>query len=48
MSKTLGLALGSGGSRGVAHVGFLAALEEWLEALGILPDYLRGEAKRRL
>ena len=28
MSKTLGLALGSGGSRGIAHVGFLQALEE--------------------
>ena len=26
--KTLGLALGGGGSRGVAHVGFLKALEE--------------------
>ncbi len=28
--------------------GFLAALEEWLEALSILPGYLRGEAKRHL
>ena len=28
--------------------GFLAALEEWLEALSILLGYLRGEAKRRL
>ena len=29
--------------------GWLAAtLEEWLEALSILPDHLRGEAKRRL
>ena len=38
MSKTLGLALGSGGSRGVAHVGFLHALEED----GITPDYITG------
>ena len=38
MSKTLGLALGSGGSRGVAHVGFLQALEEE----GIKPDYIAG------
>ena len=38
MSKTLGLALGSGGARGVAHVGFLRALEEE----GIKPDYISG------
>ncbi len=38
MSKTLGLALGSGGSRGIAHVGFLQALEEE----GIKPDYIAG------
>lgn len=38
MSKTLGLALGSGGSRGVAHAGFIAALEEE----GIKPDYIAG------
>ncbi|MDE6586429.1 MAG: patatin-like phospholipase family protein [Clostridia bacterium] len=38
MSKTLGLALGSGGSRGVAHAGFIAALEEE----GIKPDYISG------
>lgn len=38
MSKTLGLALGSGGARGVAHVGFLLALEEE----GIKPDYISG------
>ncbi len=38
MSKTLGLALGSGGARGVAHVGFLLALEE----AGIKPDYISG------
>ena len=34
MSKTLGLVLGSGGARGVAHAGFLYALEEQ----GIKPD----------
>ncbi len=38
MSKTLGLALGSGGSRGVAHAGFLFALEE----AGVKPDYIAG------
>ena len=38
MSNKLGLALGSGGSRGVAHVGFLKALEE----AGIRPDYISG------
>ena len=38
MSKTLGLALGSGGSRGVAHAGFLLALEE----AEIVPDYIAG------
>ncbi len=36
--KKLGLALGSGGSRGVAHVGFLKALEEE----EIPPDYICG------
>ena len=36
--KTLGLALGAGGSRGIAHVGFLRALEE----AGIKPDYIVG------
>ena len=36
--KKLGLALGAGGSRGVAHVGFLQALEE----AGIKPDYITG------
>lgn len=40
MSKTLGLALGSGGARGVAHVGFLKALEEE----GIKPDYIAGSS----
>ena len=38
MSKTLGLALGSGGARGIVHAGFLAALEE----TGIRPDYITG------
>lgn len=38
MSKTLGLALGSGGARGIAHIGFLQALEE----NGIKPDYISG------
>lgn len=36
--KTLGLALGAGGSRGVAHVGFLKALDEE----GVRPDYICG------
>ncbi|MDE7158224.1 MAG: patatin-like phospholipase family protein, partial [Clostridiales bacterium] len=38
MRKKLGLALGSGGSRGIAHIGFLKALEE----AGITPDYVTG------
>ena len=38
MSKKLGLALGSGGARGVAHAGLLKALEEQ----GIRPDYIAG------
>ena len=38
MSKKLGLALGAGGSRGVAHIGFLQALEE----VEIRPDYVTG------
>lgn len=38
MSKTLGLALGAGGARGVTHAGFLQALEEE----GIKPDYITG------
>jgi len=38
VSKKLGLALGAGGSRGVAHIGFLKALEEE----GIKPDYIAG------
>lgn len=38
MAKKLGFALGSGGSRGVAHIGFLRAMEEE----GIVPDYIAG------
>ncbi len=38
MSKKLGFALGAGGSRGVAHIGFLKAMEE----NGIKPDYIAG------
>lgn len=38
MSKKLGLALGSGGARGVAHLGVIKALEED----GIKPDYITG------
>lgn len=36
--RTLGFALGSGGSRGVAHIGFLQATEE----AGIRPDFITG------
>lgn len=36
--KKLGLALSAGGSRGVAHIGFLKALEEQ----GIKPDFIAG------
>lgn len=36
--KKLGFALGAGGSRGVAHVGFLKAMQEE----GITPDYVAG------
>ena len=36
--KKLGFALGAGGSRGVAHIGFLEAMEEE----GIKPDYITG------
>ena len=38
--KTLGLALGAGGSRGVAHIGFLKALDEE----GIKPDLITGSS----
>ena len=36
--KKLGFALGAGGSRGVAHIGFLQAMEE----ADIRPDYITG------
>lgn len=36
--KKLGLVLGSGGARGVAHIGVIKALEE----AGIRPDYITG------
>ena len=36
--KELGFALGSGGARGVAHIGFLQAMDEE----GIVPDYISG------
>ena len=38
MSKTLGFALGAGGSRGVAHIGFLKAMEE----AGIKAQFVTG------
>ncbi len=38
MAKKLGFALGSGGSRGVAHIGFLKAMEEE----NIVPDFISG------
>lgn len=38
--KKLGLALGSGGARGVAHIGFLQALEE----SGIKPSFIAGSS----
>lgn len=38
MKKKLGFALGAGGSRGVAHIGFLKAMEEE----GIYPDFISG------
>ncbi len=40
MSKKLGFALGAGGSRGVAHVGFLKAMDEE----GIKPDFITGSS----
>lgn len=40
MRKTLGIALGAGGARGIAHIGFLKALEEE----GIRPDFLSGSS----
>lgn len=38
MAKKLGFALGSGGSRGVSHIGFLRAMDEE----GIVPDFISG------
>lgn len=38
MGISLGFCLGSGGSRGVAHIGFLAAMDEEK----IVPDYICG------
>ncbi len=38
MKKKLGFALGAGGSRGVAHIGFLKAMDE----AGIKPDFIAG------
>lgn len=38
MRKKLGLALGSGGARGIAHIGFLQALEE----VGVKADCVTG------
>jgi len=38
MPKKLGFALGAGGARGVAHVGFLKAMED----AGIKPDFVTG------
>lgn len=40
MNRKLGLALGAGGARGVAHIGFLKALEEE----GIRPDFISGSS----
>lgn len=38
MSRRLGFAFGAGGSRGIAHIGFLQAMEE----AGIRPDLISG------
>lgn len=40
MAKKWGLVLGAGGSRGVAHAGFIKALEE----AGLVPDYVTGSS----
>lgn len=40
MTRKLGFVLGAGGSRGVAHVGFLRAMEE----SGIKPDFISGSS----
>ena len=38
--KKLGIALGAGGARGVAHIGFLKALED----NGIKPSFISGSS----
>lgn len=40
MKKKLGFALGAGGARGVAHIGFLKAMEE----AGLRPDFITGSS----
>lgn len=40
MRKKLGFALGAGGARGVAHIGFLQAMDEE----GIRPDFIAGSS----
>ena len=40
MKKKLGIALGAGGARGIAHIGFLKALEEE----HIRPDFISGSS----
>lgn len=40
MRKTLGLALGAGAARGIAHIGLLQALED----AGIRPDFIVGSS----
>ncbi len=40
MSKKLGFALGAGGARGIAHIGFLKAMHE----NGITPDFIAGSS----
>lgn len=40
MANKIGFALGAGGSRGVAHIGFLKAMEE----NGIKPDFIVGSS----
>ncbi len=40
MNKKLGFAFSAGGSRGVAHIGFLKAMEE----NGIKPDFISGSS----
>lgn len=40
MKKKLGFALGAGGARGIAHIGFLQAMDE----AGIRPDFVSGSS----